>query len=688
MVRQFGAWLRFATDPGIVIAQYGELRRQNPMLYALLVITALAVSVTHHAYAPTWLTVGGTGLLIAVCVARMIYWLAFAEQVETITVERARSVLRRTMVSAAVAASAFLVWAALLDQYGGPLEHARIAVFTAVTVIGCIFCLVYVPQVALLVHVIVTVSVLAYYLWLGDAVMIAIAFNFMLVTSVTLRVLFTSFDRFAELIRSQASLAAQQSEAERLGLDNARLALTDVLTGLPNRRYFFARLDEVLREHQATGQRFAVGVFDLDRFKPINDTYGHIVGDRLLVEVGRRLADFTRQDAIIARLGGDEFGLIVQSDIADVGATGQRICNLLSQPFEINDNRLTIGCSGGLAIYPDAGTTANALFDRSDYALYNVKSQRRGGCALFSSEQEMRIRSDRAAEAALQSADLHAELHVVFQPLMCLDTMTIVGVEALGRWTSPLVGVVAPDRFVAMAERVGLINQITLILFRKTLASLAVLPRAIGLSFNLSAHDIVSTETVDQLIDAIEQEGADPSRITFELTETALMRNFDAAIIAIDRLRALGIRIALDDFGTGYSSLSSLHRLPLDKVKVDRSFVARMDDDPGSKIITAILGLCTTLHLTCIIEGIETERQFREVRRLGYRIGQGYLLGSAMTMPALLSWLARGSGGNRYACPTPVEREPGGEGMRPAPPSLRSRRARPRRQSTPDLSTT
>lgn len=673
MIQRFKTLLSLAPDPGIVIAQYGELRRQNPMLYALLMINTLAVSYTHYAYAPAWLTVGATAVLIVFCIARLIFWMAFAEPASSITVERAVQALRSTMLLAAAAAMVFLIWAAMLDQYGGPLERAHIAVFTAVTVIGCIFCLVYVPQVALMVNGLVMASVLTYYLYVGNAVLIGIALNVTLVTAVMIRVLLTSFDGFAKLIRSQASLAAQQAEAERLGLDNARLALTDVLTGLPNRRYFFTRLDDTLREHKASGERFAIGVFDLDRFKPINDTYGHIVGDRLLVEVGRRLADVARSDLIIARLGGDEFGLIVHTDIGDVHATGQRICELVSQPFYINEQRLTIGCSGGLAIFPDAGKTANALFDRSDYALYNVKSMRRGGCALFSAEQEMRIRSDRAVEAALQSADLHAELHVVFQPLMCINTMTILSVEALGRWTSPLVGVIAPDRFIATAERIGLINQITIILFRKTLTSLAVLPKDIGLSFNLSAHDLVSAQTVDLLIEAIAQEGADPARITFELTETALMRDFDSALVAIGRLHALGIQIALDDFGTGYSSLSSLHRLPLDKVKVDRSFIARLNDDPGSKIMAAILGLCTTLHLTCIIEGVETEQQLKEVRRLGYTIAQGYLLGRAMTMSALLSWLAWGSGGECYACP--VERASRGAAPRPAALLARSERS-------------
>jgi diguanylate cyclase (GGDEF)-like protein len=632
-------WLSFSSDPGIVIAQYGELKRQIPLLYALLILNASAVSYTHYEFAPKFLTLGSTGLLILISAFRIASWTFFSESSATVTADRAREMLRRTTLTSAPICVVFISWALILDRYGGPFEHAHVAVFIAITVIGCIFCLVHLPQAALLVNVTVTVPYLIYYLVRGNPVFVAMALNIALVTGVMMRVLLNSFAGFTKLIRSQASLAAQQAEAQRLGEDNARLALTDVLTGLPNRRFFFARLDALLRERKASGERFAVGVLDLDRFKLINDAYGHVVGDRLLVDVARRLADLSDSNIIIARLGGDEFGLLLTDDIDQARARGQHICDLLSRPFEIDDHQLSFGCSGGLAIFPDAGTTANELFDRSDYALYNMKSTRRGGCALFSADHETRIRSERAMEAALQAADLEAELHVEFQPILCLDTMKVLSVEALGRWINPTVGSVEPSRFIITAERIGLMHPITIALFRKALAGFDAIPVSIGLSFNLSAHDIVSPETIDMLVETIEQAGVDPARVTFELTETALMRDFDAAVIGINRLRGLGIAIALDDFGMGYSSLSYLNRLPLDKVKVDRSFISDMDEDSGRKIIAAILGLCGTLELDCIIEGVESDMQLQQVRSLGYRMAQGYLFARPMTLPALLIWL-------------------------------------------------
>lgn len=653
MFHDFKTWLCLSNDPGIIIAQYDAMRRQMPMLFALLIINAAAVTYIHYLWAPQWLTVGITACLISIVAVRLLAWTVFAEATAKIAPERARKLLQRSIVSATAFSLAFLTWAMLLDQYGGQLEHAHIAVFTAITVIGCTFCLMHLPQAALLVNVTIMVPLLIYYLCRGNPIFIAIGFNIALVSAVMTRVLLNTYAAFTTQILSQASLALQQVATERLGEDNARLALIDMLTGLPNRRYFFSRLDEMLQECAVTGERFAVGIFDLDRFKPVNDMYGHVMGDRLLADVGRRLAGQAGEGIMIARLGGDEFGALISTYGDRAFATGQHICALLSEPFDIDDNRLSLGCSGGIAIYPDAGTDANELIDRADYALYNVKSAHRGGCALFSADHETRIRSERAMEAALQTADLDAELHVEFQPIMCLSTLTILGVEALGRWTSPLIGEVPPDRFIAVAERVGMMHPITIKLFRKALRSFVAMPRNIGLSFNLSAQDIVSSELIALLMAAIEEEGVDPSRVTFELTETALMCDFDAAVSGIRRLRSIGIAIALDDFGTGYSSLSSLNRLPLDEVKIDRSFVDGLGEKAGRNIVGAILGLCRTLEIDCIIEGIETELQHSQANELGFDLAQGYLFATPMTMPSLLLWLEERGWQEGFSFPRP-----------------------------------
>jgi len=242
-------------------------------------------------------------------------------------------------------------------------------------------------------------------------------------------------------------------------------------------------------------------------------------------------------------------------------------------------------------------------------------------------------------EAALQSADLAAEMEMHYQPILDTVTDRITTVEALARWTSPKLGRVPPDRFIAVAERCGMIHSVTLLLLRKALADAARLPDDIGLSFNLSSHDLASPETVIAILAAVRQSGLDPRRITLELTETALMRDFEGAQKAITLLRALGIKIALDDFGTGYSSLNYVHRLPLDRIKIDRGFMADVESDLGRSVVITILDLCQNLGLDGIAEGIETTEQLSAVRRHGCRYVQGYLIGVPMPMTDLLGGL-------------------------------------------------
>ena len=638
---RFISWLSLSsTSPDVALAQLRELRRQVPLLYMLLTMNALAVAYTHYRFAPPFLTVVVPSTLTLLCLVRIVGWLR-ARTTGDVTPAYAMSRLRRTTFHAGMLGAAYISWSLALDQYGTAFEQGHVAVFIAVTVIGCIFCLMHLPQAALLLTTVVMIPYLIHYVTAGNAVFTAIAFNVALVTVVMIRVLFNSFAGFTSLVQSQDKLAAKQRETEQLSRDNAQVAHTDSLTGLPNRRYFFSKLDEILRAKAATHGHFAVGVLDLDRFKPLNDTYGHAVGDRLLAQVGERLEGAADDRVIVARLGGDEFGLLILDDVDRAAEIGQQFCDLLGLPFKIDDFRVSLGASCGLAIYPEAGVNAHELFDRSDYALYHVKSERRGGSGLFSLAHETTIRSERALETALRDADLEAELDVQFQPIVDIQTMTVVAVEALARWTSPRLGRVPTDSFIAMAERTGLIHAVTVTLFRKAIDRMLCLPGHIGLSFNLSANDITCSATIASLVECITQGPIASGRITLELTETALLRDFDAAEAAIGKLRALEAKVALDDFGTGYSSLGYLRRLSPDKIKVDQSFAADLDSVSGRNIVTAILGLCDNLDLECIFEGIESEDQLMKIRSMGYRYAQGYLFARPMAMPALVTWLER-----------------------------------------------
>ena len=624
-------WLTFRTiEPGLAQAQFRELQRQIPLLYALLSMNALAVAYTHYGTAPQWMAVWIPAVLVTVSVVRLVKW--GRSPAATVGEEEAVRLLKRTTILGSVIALAYISWSLHLSQYGDEHQQTHVAIFIAITVIGCIFCLMHLPQAALAVTAIVTLPYLAFYVSPDDAVYTAIGFNILLVTLVMIRVLLNSFDGFAMLIRTQV-------HTEKLNREITKLAHTDMLTGLPNRRLFFSEADRSIERCRTDGRELALGVIDLDRFKAANDTFGHVVGDELLEAVGERLRDIFADHGLVARLGGDEFAFVIEGDEAKAMALAGHVCQVLSEPFQLEDITVSIGASCGVATTRDISGTSRELYDGADYALYKTKSERRGFATLYSPEHEKRIRSERAVEAALQVADLDGEMEVHLQPIASIDGQTIVFVEALARWTSPELGRVAPDVFILLAERAGIMHRLTLTLLGKALACLERLPTGVMLSFNLSAHDITCHETVVAIMALVRRSGVHPSRLVMELTETAVVRDFEAAEASMRLLRSLGIKIALDDFGTGQSSLSYLRRLPIDKVKIDSSFVAGADDAEGRELLSAVIAFCKSMRMQCIAEGVEDATQLHFLQSIDCDFYQGYLLARPMPIDELVAWV-------------------------------------------------
>lgn len=616
------------------VEQFLRLRKQLPPMYVILTMNAAALAYTHAGIAPRLLTLWLPIALIAACLVRVVQWMRPIDE-DAVTERSAKHLLRRTEVMAAALSLLFVSWALALDQYGRGDEHGHVTVFVAITVMGCIFCLSYLPRAAHLVCFVVLGVFLTYCLARGTVTMASMALNILMVSVVVLKVLRDSYGSFTALEVSQAALLHQQAQAQHLAEENARLAHSDPLTGLPNRRYFFARLDALLARGN-TAPPFTIGVIDLDRFKPINDVHGHAQGDRLLQVIGERLRDASGPDAVIARLGGDEFGLIIEGSMEAAEATGAWLCQRVQEPVPLGDIVVSVGCSGGLAAWPEAGTCAHDLFDRADFALYHAKKARRGGIVRFSSELERIIRSEQALEAAFQSADLKRELAMVYQPIVRTRSLAMVGVEALARWESPTIGAVPAEQLFATAERLGMARTVTLAGFDRVLADFTQLPPEQRLSFNLAPTDIADPGTVDALIERIARSGIDAQRLVFEITETSLIGDFAGARAALEQLRACGAKIALDDFGTGYSSLSTLHMLPIDIIKIDRSFAARLDDGEGRRLVRAIFNLTRSLRLECVFEGIETELQLMEATLAGFHYAQGYFIERPVALGALL----------------------------------------------------
>ncbi len=440
----------------------------------------------------------------------------------------------------------------------------------------------------------------------------------------------------------QTLLRAVQARvmAEALHTEAQSMADSDVLTGLPNRRSFFRVMETALA---GAGQTpFHLALIDLDGFKPINDIYGHSVGDTLLIEVGNRLRRVCGEQAFAARMGGDEFAIILYGDIAvaDLDAFGMQLCDALRDTYFLGGVTANISGSVGFVRCATDQLTPSQLLERADYALYFAKQNLRGAPVVFTEKHETEMRDFSQVDQTLRTSDLDAELSIMFQPQVDVVENRTVSFEALARWNSGKLGSVRPDIFIKAAERSGLITQITLLLLEKALKQVREWPEHTKVSFNLSARDLRSGISITNICAAVRQSGIDPHRIEFEITETAMLTDFELACEALARLKAMGCRIAIDDFGSGYSSFSYIHRLPVDKIKIDRSFVVQLlEHNSALKIIKTIIDLCRNLNLDCVIEGVETQAEMNKLAQIRARYIQGYLFSKPMLAEQVLPYL-------------------------------------------------
>lgn len=622
-------------NPPLLIAKYRAICRQMPIMYFILISSTWALAATHFPVAPLWLTVVIPTIFTIISIIRVMFW--WKSRREIPSADYALTALKRVQRLSVGIATAFTTWSFLLYPYGDAYQKSHIAFYMAITVISCIFCLMHVRSAALFVATIVNGTFIVFFTATGHPTFIAIAINIFLVSFGMLAVLVVNYKNFERMISAQQQTLALSNE-------NMRLANIDSLTELPNRRAFFKHLTESFEAATTGNRRLAIGVIDLDGFKPVNDLYGHSSGDRLLVEVSNRLTrEFASKDIFLSRLGGDEFAFII-SDVADdcdVVEEGHRMCTLLRLPFHLPEATIMISGSIGIAIFPDLASTPEELFDRADYALYHGKRRKPGNSTLFTAHHVAEIHRDARIEQTLKQADLTSELSVLFQPIVDITLHETRGFEALARWNSKVLGQVSPGQFIPIAERAGIIGSLTRPLLKKALSAASKWPNDFRLSFNLSAQDLASPEAVMTIISIIETSGFEASRLDLEITETAFIHDTHQARNSVELLRQIGCGISLDDFGTGYSSLTSLHSLPLTKIKVDHSFVHDIQKNPASeKIVRSVLTLGREMGLDAIVEGVETEEEMALIRSLGATLVQGYLFSRPMDEGAIPAFLA------------------------------------------------
>jgi diguanylate cyclase (GGDEF)-like protein len=424
--------------------------------------------------------------------------------------------------------------------------------------------------------------------------------------------------------------------------DSRRQARTDELTGLPNRRSVFEAL-EITDVRLATGRGVAVVVLDLDRFKEINDSLGHTVGDALLRQVGPRLSRELRDQDLLARLGGDEFVVLVD-DLDAVAATalGARLRTQMQQPFRVGDVSLTIDASIGIAIGPEHSASAEELLQLADLAMYSAKAARTG-VAVFDEERDGDGRHRLEAVEQLRRGIADGELVLHYQPKLALASGAVHGVEALVRWQHPRRGLLFPDAFIDLAESAGLMTRLTSTVVEMSLAQCRRWADAgvqLTVSVNVSPSNLVDVSFPDEVAALLRRFGLPASALVLEVTESILMEDRERAVRVLSRLRDAGVGVSIDDYGTGYSSLAYLAALPVTELKLDRVFVAAMTGSSrAASIVTSTLQLAHALDLVLVAEGAEDQATVDALTTLGCDVVQGYHLSRPLPPEQLLDWL-------------------------------------------------
>ena len=456
----------------------------------------------------------------------------------------------------------------------------------------------------------------------------------------------------ASFARMTATIEQQAEELRRVParLDElARQAFRDSLTSLANRALFMDRLGHALVRTERRADYVAVLFIDLDRFKVVNDSLGHGVGDHLLIEVGQRLKACVRPEDTVARLGGDEFGIMLEGLTGVTGATyvAERITEQLEQPFVVDGREVFITGSIGIALSPSPQTQPEQLLRYADLAMYQAKNRGEARYAVHDGSTTAPSLELLDLEMDLRGAMPRHEFTLHYQPMINLDTNRIVGLEALIRWAHPTRGLLLPADFIMLTEETGLIVPIGQWVLGEACRQLrewehlALADAPLAIAVNLSAKQVHQATVLAEVKDALSASGLPPDRLMLEITESAMMDDERSALDRLTALRGIGVRLALDDFGTGYSALNRLKRVPADVLKIDQSFVSGIDARPeDTEIVRAVIAVAKSLRLRVVAEGIETERQATRLRAMGCDYGQGFFFARPLPpehIPALLT---------------------------------------------------
>jgi diguanylate cyclase (GGDEF)-like protein len=611
--------------------RYRALQKQIPLLYMVALTNFLGLHLATGGRIGSLYSV--STLLVALVCLRLVHWLRVRNR--RLSPERILVELTKTWFYALIISAGFCAYALHLLQAVSPAYDDYVIFFGSFAALGCAYGITSYPAAARLPLVFLGLPLALRLIVSGDLAHIGLGISLAMILLLITRLLGIHNLGFRALVESRTDIADERERArraERLAKAEKakarRIADTDPLTGLANRRAFLRHLTRRAAALARSGTGFALAMVDLDGFKPINDTFGHATGDAVLTEVGVRLAA-TGGASLIARTGGDEFALLFPgaSDAGTARAAGAAICAALQQPFLVEGREFRISGCIGMTLLSRGDCHVEQALSRADTALYRAKQSGRAGVAVFSKEMDEIHRRRKQVEKALRLAEVQESISLVFQPIRDLGTGELRSFEALARWDHPELGRVPPDQFIPIAEQINVIEAISDRLLAKAARAARSWASTIRLSFNVSAVQLCTPGSAGRILAVIEEQGLDPARLQVEVTETALLADFEVARRNLQALRAAGARIVLDDFGAGHASISYLREMQFDGIKLDGSLVSSvLDSLRGRRLLKGVLDLCASLGLPCVAEHIEGLDQLALLRELGCRDGQGFFL--------------------------------------------------------------
>lgn len=612
--------------------RFRALQRQVPLLYVVIFANMVGL----------YLASGGRfealfdfPLLVgALIVIRVVHWLKVRDR--KLSPERILTELRKMLAFSVVFSVAFLVWSFRLMATRQTDDHDFIILFASLAAIGCAYGVSRYPAAARTPLLVLGLPLAILLIVTSDAAHVAMGVGLCSIILVLLWQLGLHDEGFRELVESRTAITLEREraqQAERLAkAEKAKAKLiadTDPLTGLANRRAFLRALGRRAAGLTRSRKGFALAMVDLDGFKPINDTFGHAAGDRVLEGIGSRLARAAGDGALIARTGGDEFALLLPKVRSMTGANsaGIAICATLQEPFLVDGREFRVSGSCGLTLLVQGDCNVEEALIRADTALYRAKESGRSGVSVFTPEMHESHRRRTLVEKALRLPETLDRIGLVFQPITDLATGELKALEALARWHDDTLGRIPPDQFIPIAEQINVIEQISDKLLADAASEAARWASAVRLSFNVSAVQLCTAGSAQRFLALLDRARLEPTRLQVEVTETALLANFEIARENLKALRGAGARIVLDDFGAGHASVSYLREMQFDGVKLDGALIATVTESLRSRrLLKGVLDLCAALGLPSVAEHIETEDQLRLLRELGCREGQGYLL--------------------------------------------------------------